>query len=159
MRLIALTILSLFALPFTTQQAIAHCQIPCGIYDDERQFDTLEEHARTIEKSMLKIEELSAETPTNYHTIARWTMNKEEHAQEVQDIVHAYFLTQRVKVAEANDKKAYADYVKHTTILHQLLVTAMKCKQTTDTANVEKLRDLIAAYKTHYFKDHGHSHK
>ena len=88
--------------------------------------------------------------------IARWTFNKEKHAQEVQDIANAYFLTQRVKVADPADEKAYAAYVKHTTLLHQMLVAAMKCKQTIDLANVELLRKVAQQYKDHYFEQHGH---
>ena len=138
--------------------ASAHCQIPCGIYDDARQFDVIEEHAKTIEKAMEKIKELSEKKPVNYHMIARWTFNKEKHAQDIQDIVHAYFLTQRVKAKSADDKKAYESYVTHTTLLHQMLVAAMKSKQTTDTKHVEALRDLAKKYKAHYFKPHGHKH-
>ena len=40
-------------LPFSL--AHAHCQIPCGIFDDARVFDELEEHITTIEKSMKSI--------------------------------------------------------------------------------------------------------
>ena len=32
--------------------AYSHCQIPCGIYNDQMRFDTIAEHITTIEKSM-----------------------------------------------------------------------------------------------------------
>lgn len=156
MRILALIILTALTSPLWVQPAAAHCEIPCGIYDDEARFKSMLEHATTIEKSMMEIDRLSNESPANYHMIARWTVNKEEHAQELQDIVSVYFLTQRVKTPDPDDSAAWADYVEHTTLLHQLLVAAMKCKQTTDLANVEKVRDLVAEYKAHYFKDHGH---
>ena len=143
---------------WTPYQAFGHCQIPCGIYDDARQFDVIEEHAVTIEKAMVKIRELSGDTPPDYHMIARWTTNKEQHAQAIQDIVHAYFLTQRVKAADPSDKTAYENYVSHTTLLHQMLVAAMRCKQTTDPKNVAALRALAAQYKDLYFEAHGHKH-
>ena len=46
------------------QDAGAHCQIPCGIYDDKARFATMREHVATIEKSMAQIVELGA-TNTN----------------------------------------------------------------------------------------------
>lgn len=134
----------------------AHCEIPCGVYDDGARFTSIMEHAKTIEKSMLKINELSHATKPDYHMITRWTVNKEKHAQEIQDIVSVYFLTQRVK-APKNDAQQ-ARYVKHLTMLHQLLVASMKAKQTTDVSHVETIRALTQDYKAHYFAKHGHSH-
>jgi hypothetical protein len=34
----------------------------------------------------------------------------------------------------------------------------MKAKQTTDLSNVEKLRTLLAEFRTDYFADTGHKH-
>jgi len=158
--MLRLMILGLFLLvaSLATPPARAHCQIPCGIYGDARQFEILEEHAATIEKSMIEIVALSAASPPDYHMIARWTANKEEHAAKIQEIVSSYFLTQRVTSADPADEPAFADYVRHTTLLHQMLVAAMKAKQTTDIAHVATLRALAAAYQDHYFKPHGHPH-
>ena len=33
----------------------AHCQVPCGIYDDARRIIEIEEHIQTINKAMDKI--------------------------------------------------------------------------------------------------------
>lgn len=150
-RVIALVAFIILSISLQTEQSNAHCQVPCGIYDDARQFDVIEEHAKTIEKAMNQINKLSEQKTANYHMITRWTLNKEKHAQMIQDIAHAYFLTQRVKTADSSDEKAYADYVKHTTLLHQILVAAMKCKQTTEPKHVKKLRKLASDYKDHYF--------
>lgn len=154
MRISLLFLLAMFAAPLFVNQAAAHCQVPCGIYDDKARFEMIREHAKTIEKAMVQISRLSAEAPINYHTIARWTATKEEHAQKIQDIASAYFLVQRVKTPASNNKKDQENYIKHTTHLHQIMVAAMKCKQTLDVNNVEKLRDLTADYEKHYFKDH-----
>ena len=35
--------------------AWAHCEIPCGIYDDHMRIHMIEEHITTIEKSMQQI--------------------------------------------------------------------------------------------------------
>ncbi|MBS0012791.1 MAG: superoxide dismutase, partial [Desulfobacterales bacterium] len=37
-------------------------------------------------------------------------------------------------------------------VLHQILVQAMKCKQTVDSSHVEKLRDLVDRFETLYLK-------
>jgi nickel superoxide dismutase len=71
-------------------------------------------------------------------------MNKEDHANKIQEIVTQYFMTQRVKpLAPDADDVAKEKYVKQLTLLHEMLVYAMKAKQTTDTANTDKLRELV----------------
>jgi len=129
--------------------ALAHCEVPCGIYDDEMRTKMIAEHATTIEKAMSQISELSGQMPLNQNQITRWVTNKELHATEVQHIVSQYFLTQRIKPDA--DK-----YGKKLEVLHQMLVAAMKCKQTVDTSNVEKLRSLLKEFEVLYF---GHSHQ
>jgi hypothetical protein len=122
----------------------AHCQIPCGIYGDEMRFQMLEEHITTIEKSMKLIGELSADPGKNANQLARWVMNKESHADEMASIVTKYFLQQRLKL----DDPQWAAKVKP---CHEILFYSMKAKQTTDQANVEKLRAAVKALKGVYF--------
>lgn len=129
----------------------AHCQIPCGIYDDQARFTLLNEHITTIEKSMKTITDLSAEGEKNYNQIVRWVANKEEHAQKFMDIVTDYFMAQRIKPADPSDAAAQADYLKKVELLHNMLVYAMKCKQTTDSANTEKLKTLVSDFEKLYF--------
>ncbi len=62
--------------------AAAHCQIPCGIYNDELRVQLIEEHIDTIEKSMKQIATLGAQSPLDNNQLVRWVMNKEEHAQK-----------------------------------------------------------------------------
>ena len=122
----------------------AHCQIPCGIYGDEMRFQMLEEHITTIEKSMKLITELSADPGKNANQLARWVINKENHADEMASIVTKYFLQQRLKL----DDPQWAAKVKP---CHEILFYSMKAKQTIDPANVEKLRAAVGALKTVYF--------
>ena len=145
----------------------SHCQIPCGIYDDPVRFSQLEEHVTTIEKSMKQIVELSGETNPNYNQLVRWVNNKETHADELTEIVTFYFMAQRVKApADRSDRAAGAKYVKQVTLLHQMVVAAMKAKQTTDLEHCKTLRALIAEFKVSYLgkeaaahdHDHGHDH-
>jgi len=126
-------------------QASAHCEIPCGIYDDEMRINLINEHIVTVEKSMIQIVELEKEEHHNPNQLVRWIMNKERHADEIQEIVSQYFMTQRIKSDTEN-------YEKKLGLLHQILIYSMKCKQTTDLANVNKLKDLVNEFKTLYFK-------
>lgn len=125
-------------------QVSAHCQIPCGIYDDELRMKLIEEHIGTIEKSMSLIVELGKAKKTDYNQIVRWVTNKDQHADELSEIVTYYFMAQRVK---PEDKQ----YDKRLAALHRMLVAAMKCKQTTDLKNVETLRKLAKEFRSLYF--------
>lgn len=130
------------ALVVNTGNAFAHCEIPCGIYDDEARMALILEHAATIEKSMKEITEL--EKGGNANQLVRWVTNKEHHANELQYIVTQYFMTQRIKFDAA-------DYDKKLAALHKMLVYSMKCKQTTDLANVDMLRQAAEEFHTLYF--------
>jgi nickel superoxide dismutase len=45
--------------PFSAANAVAHCEVLCGIYDDSLRMQMIAEHLTTIEKSMRKIVELN----------------------------------------------------------------------------------------------------
>jgi len=123
----------------------AHCEIPCGIYEDALRIGLMREHATTIEKSMTQIMVLEKEKEINYNQLVRWINNKEEHAVKLQDIVARYFMTQRIKPDAA-------DYDQKISTLHKMLVSAMKCKQTTDLKNINELRSLIDRFEELYLK-------
>jgi nickel superoxide dismutase len=141
--------------------AYSHCQVPCGIYGDKGRFDMIAEHLTTVEKSMKQIEELSDQDEVNANQIVRWVNNKEKHADEISHIITYYFMAQRVKLPEKGNAKARSDYIKKLTLLHEMLVYTMKTKQTTDTANVEKLRSLLHRFHGVYSgkaAHHEHNH-
>ena len=135
--------------------ACSHCEIPCGIYDDDMRLRMIEEDITTIEKSIKQIKELSKAAEPNWNQIVRWVMNKEEHADRIAHVVTQYFMTQRVKPVDEKDVKAYARYVDELKFLHGMLVYSMKAKQTAETENVEKLRSLLAGFRQAYFGDVG----
>jgi nickel superoxide dismutase len=136
---------------------LAHCQVPCGIYGDKMRFDMLSEHITTIEKSMNQINELSGDAAKNMNQLVRWVNNKDNHADEFTEIVTYYFLAQRIKVTEKNDA-AFADYQSKVTTLHQMMVYSMKCKQTTDLENVNKLKALVDEFEGMYFSEEDLKH-
>ena len=129
-----------------TSIAGAHCQIPCGIYDDHARIAMMEEEVTTIEKSMTEISKLSADSPQNINQLVRWVNNKDEHADKLTEIVTYYFLAQRIKASEPPEK-----YTAELKLLHGMMVASMKCKQTVDLKNVEELRKLIHEFEHVYF--------
>ena len=156
----ALAALSLALILAPAAPAAAHCQIPCGIYDDELRVQLIEEHITTVEKSMNQIVALGKASPVDYNQLVRWVNNKEEHARRIQDIVTAYFMAQRINMLpDHGDEKAMNEYLHKLALLHAIQVHAMKAKQTTDLGEVETLRKLIDAFRTAYFGEEGkHEH-
>jgi nickel superoxide dismutase len=145
-------VLSLLILIATASSAAwAHCQIPCGIYDDEARFEAMLEHVETIEKSMKQITSLGGREKPDWNQIVRWVNNKDHHADELSGIATYYFMAQRIKppAADAADaaKKRYA---KELSLLHRIVVRAMKAKQTTELDHVTALRELISEFRKSY---------
>jgi nickel superoxide dismutase len=152
MKRTSLAIATIFLVSLTASKALSHCQLPCGIYDDPARFKMMEEHIATIEKAMNTIVELSAQEHPNYNQLVRWVDNKDQHADELSEIVTYYFMAQRITPREENDE-ARAKYIEEISSLHKMLIYAMKAKQTTDLANVEKLRVLLTDFKSTYLAE------
>ncbi|MDA7931595.1 superoxide dismutase, Ni [Akkermansiaceae bacterium] len=122
----------------------AHCQVPCGIYDDNNVLGKMHTDYVTIEKASKQIIELSKDPATNAHQLSRWILNKESHAQSIQETVTNYFLAQRLKPAEMESDKE--SYLKKLTTCHKVIVAAMKCKQSTDPKAVESLHNEMHTF-------------
>lgn len=132
-----------------SQLASAHCQIPCGIYDDHARVQSMLEDANTVEKSMKLIAELSGKTDAqSQNQLVRWVMNKEQHAQYIIDTISDYFLTQRVKSKQE-------DYTERLVKHHTVIVAAMESKQNADLIYVKALRASIEALLP-YYPEHTH---
>ena len=130
---------------FINIKLFAHCQIPCGIYSDSAQILQIREDLNTIGKAMKQIIELSSKSdPQSINQVIRWTTAKEKHAQNIQVIVTEYFMTQRLK-------ETSKDYLKKLKILHLLLVSAMKCKQSVESENVKISRVNLESFVKLYF--------
>ena len=129
-----------------------HCQVPCGIYDDAIRIVTIKEDFATISKAMDEIKTLSAKNdPQSLNQLNRWIVTKEEHATNIQKVVSDYFLTQRVKSKNKN-------YDRHLRFLHELLVSAMKCKQTVESKNIDNGLKSLDNFVDIYFDEHGLEH-
>ena len=130
----------------------SHCEVPCGIYNDQMRFTMLAEHVQTIKKAMQQIIQLTKDSPQNMNQAVRWIMNKEKHAEEIQHIIGQYFMTQRIKSLDSEDEQARKNYMEKLAHCHQIMVFAMKTKQTIDLNNVEKLKFQVEAFKKIYFE-------
>jgi len=134
-----------------------HCEVPCGIYGDSLRVALLKEHSSTIAKGIQEINKLSKESSVNYNQIVRWVMNKEHHAEAIQEIVSQYFLHQRIKLLPTNSKrKMETNYYAQLESLHSILVHAMKTKQSTESKNVDMLNKSIHDFEHAYFGEHEH---
>lgn len=124
--------------------AFAHCQIPCGIYDDHARVELMLEDSATILKADKLIAELSGKTDAqSQNQLVRWVMNKEKHAQNVISTISDYFLTQRVKADQE-------DYVERLKKHHAVIVAAMKAKQNADEASALALQKAIEELAPYY---------
>ncbi len=147
---ISVFLITIFCVPFQ-HEAQAHCEIPCGIYGDSLQIALMYEHIATIERSVTMIETLSNKEEVDYNQIVRWVMNKEEHANKLQEIASQYFMHQRIKITSPDDTEAYAHYIKLLTLMHKIQVLAMKTKQGTDATLIEQLRQTLHQFEHAYF--------
>jgi len=137
-------LLIIFALVGVSQSAHAHCQIPCGIYDDHARVQSMLEDAATVEKSAKLIAELSVKSDAqSKNQLIRWVMNKEKHAQNIISTISYYFLTQRIKP----EQKDYAErLIKH----HAVIIAAMKAKQNIDLKYAKNLQKCVKALLSYY---------
>jgi hypothetical protein len=134
--------LALLAAP----QVGAHCQVPCGIYDDNNVIDSMHTDWVTIEKATKTIIELQEDPSKNAHQLTRWINNKESHAQAIQDKMLNYFLAQRLKPTTIDAEAP--EYIEKLMLCHNIIVTAMQCKQSPNLEAVEKLHGML-----HEFED------
>lgn len=144
---VAATALISAVYPARTQ---AHCQVPCGIYDDGARIARLREDATTIAKAIKNINELAGKHEAQaLNQAVRWIDTKEVHASHIIQVVSEYFLTQKVKTV-APGADGYDGYLKKLADHHAVMVAAMKAKQSADPGTADKLQGAIDALAGHY---------
>lgn len=143
---ITILFLGLFLSPLSLY---AHCQIPCGIYDDHARVVALLEDVATIRKSVNMMQELAAKKDVqSKNQFVRWVVNKEKFAEKIIATMSNYFLTQRVKPSQK-------DYAKRLANHHAVIIAAMKAKQGSDLKVVNTLESKVKALNA-YYKEHKH---
>ena len=131
----------LLSLPVSVQ---AHCQIPCGLYDDNARVVSMLEDVATIRKAVSQIADLAGKTdPQSRNQLVRWVMNKEQHAQRIIATISDYFLTQRVKAKQS-------DYTERLQKHHAVIVASMRAKQNANAEVVEDLKSAVEALAPYY---------
>ena len=134
----------------TIPRVAAHCQVPCGIYDDHARVEAMLENVATIEKAMKQITALSSKKDAqSQNQLIRWVITKENHAQKIIDIISDYFLTQRIKPSQK-------DYIERLKKHHAVIIAAMKCKQSVYPAKLAVLKKAVQALEPYYPEHHHH---
>lgn len=148
---IGITVLASAALLAVYQvETRAHCQVPCGIYDDAARIKHMREDAATIAKAIAGINDLAGRKDADsFNQAVRWVATKEDHASDIIQTVSEYFLAQKVKpVASGSD--GHEEYLEKLADHHMVIVAAMKTKQSADPATVAALNETIEKLATHY---------
>lgn len=136
-RFFASATLSLIVAAICVSDAAAHCQVPCGIYGDQRRFEELLEDEHTISKSQIEINNLAGKMGAqDLNQATRWVTTKEDHASNIQHVISSYFLAQRIKMDDPQ-------YGKKLMAAHKVIVMAMKAKQSADPATAKELEKSI----------------
>ncbi len=138
-----------------TRTAEAHCQVPCGIYDDSARLARMNEDAATIAKAVRMIQQhAGAHGAQEVNQVTRWITTKDEHASNIIRVVSEYFLTQKVKPV-APGTEGHQAYLQKLADHHAVMVAAMKTKQTVSPQAVQALGAAIHTL-AHHYEVHNH---
>lgn len=144
MKRFALGLLLIVAAIVPMRYLAAHCEVPCGVYDDPARFTSMYEDQTTIAKAIdFIVESAGTHDATGHNQLARWIATKESHATTIQHTIAQYFMTQRIK---SEDPK----YVEKLTAAHAVMVAAMKCKQAAEPDTAKALYEAIHTFQHAY---------
>lgn len=147
---------AILILPFT--KAYSHCEVPCGIYEDEMRVEMIREHITTIQKAMKEIEALSEKKDAlSMNQMVRWINTKEDHANQIQHIITQYFMTQRVQL-DVDNPETMEKNIELLRNLHKMLVYSMKMKQSLDPELFDLFNESLSIFEKSYFGEAAHRH-
>ena len=131
-----------------SSEAFAHCQVPCGIYNDPARVSKMLEDVKTITKAVKQINLLSKKKDAqSKNQLTRWVITKEQHAEMIIRTISDYFLAQKIKPVSKNNQKKHSLYLDKLRRHHEVIVAAMKCKQNSSQKEVKKLLSSINGIK------------
>mmetsp|Transcript_75092 Transcript_75092/g.140064 ORF Transcript_75092/g.140064 Transcript_75092/m.140064 type:complete len:181 (+) Transcript_75092:64-606(+) len=137
------------ALPLQNCVVDCHCQVPCGIFNDDGRIAAILEDAVTIRKSVSEMQNLhKGGKLQDMHQIIRWVNTKEEHATKIMTTVAEYFLAQKVKPALLQ----HDEYLEVLELHHKVMIAAMKTKQSSEMEAVDDLDKAIQGLRPVYEK-------
>ena len=119
--------------------------------DDPATVGEVQQAAATIRKAMVQVHALTSSGttpgPADYNQLVRWITTKEDHACQIITTISDYGLCQRVKRDVFASDQEFTDAV---LAHHAVMVAAMKCKQSVETATVDNLDTAIALFAKMY---------
>jgi len=125
--------------PFSSPLS-AHCQMPCGIYDDQMIYDEVDQFYLTMYKCVKALENNQFKTDEDKNQFIRWVITKENKCNELAMLITVYFLQQKIMPIDDN-----AELVKS---LHKLLFQLVAIKQNVDIKIVKKFGKEWENFKT-----------
>lgn len=131
-----------FLIPFFLS---AHCQMPCGIYNDQMVYDRVTEYYLTMYKAVKALEHNPMKTVDDFNTLVRWVMTKERLSDEIAELLSSYFLQQKIKPLDANVQLVQS--------IHRLLCQVVVIKQNVDIKLVEEFNKEWEHFKTLFHPD------
>lgn len=143
--------MALWGLVGWNSSAHAHCQVPCGIYRDHARVLQMEEDLTTISKAVDQITLLAAKQDAqSRNQLVRWINTKEHHAEQLMRTIADYFMAQKIIPVAKEPKLQRNAYLEQLMLHHEVMVAAMKCKQTSDVQAVKGLERALAAIKKYW---------
>ncbi|NNE44024.1 MAG: superoxide dismutase [Gemmatimonadetes bacterium] len=134
--------------------SFAHCQVPCGIYDDPARITGMREDASTITKAINNITELAGKADAqSVNQAVRWVTTKEAHASNIISVVSEYFLAQKLKPVAAGEE-GHDAYLARLADHHAVMRAAMATKQKASLEAASALDAAIEKLAAHYHKAH-----
>ncbi|GAB4236458.1 MAG: superoxide dismutase [Ni] [Chlamydiales bacterium] len=105
---------------------LGHCQMPCGIYNDQMVYDRIDEYYQTMYKAVAALENNAFSNVQDRNQFVRWVMQKDVQSDEAAHILTNYFLQQKIKPSNDEDTHELVH------VLHHLLFLIVQIKQTVD---------------------------
>lgn len=103
----------------------AHCQMPCGIYNDQMVYDKIDEYYKTMVKAVSALNDNKFTNLHDRNQFIRWVTQKDKQSDEMADVICTYFLMQKIP---PDDEDSF-DLVKSA---HKLLFLIVAIKQNVD---------------------------
>ncbi len=136
------TSLTAVALLLGLGQLSAHCQMPCGIYDDQMVYDQINQYYLTMFKGVKALENNKFQTDEDKNHFVRWVMTKDRLSDEVAMMITTYFLQQKILPIEDNNELLKS--------LHRLLFLLVAIKQNVDIKIVKDFGNEWEKFKTSF---------
>lgn len=121
----AIFLSGLLAVNFYFGGVEAHCQMPCGIYNDQMVYDKIDEYFMTMVKAVSALKDNKFENLHDRNQFVRWITEKDAQSDEVANVITTYFLQQKIRPGDEDN----FDLVKSA---HKLLFLLVAIKQNVD---------------------------